>query len=199
MELGVRIQNPSRNLFVSISHLTSHVLVWLLARQLSRGVRGEHLNMRGGLALFAAEPAVFLGPTVATPPLVGNLAAPGPCTSFLGAGSVLTRSSWPCGGRSHVTPSAGHLHRRRPHPVTGRLCMQDFSSSAYWNKVYSSGVDDSGQEAVAEWHVEGEVMAKAVERLVGDPADGSEELTLLNIGCGRSTLWERWVCVRSYV
>lgn len=69
--------------------------------------------------------------------------------------------------------------------------MQDFSSSAYWNKVYTSGLDESGQEAVAEWHVEGDVMAKAVKRFVGDPTAGGEELTLLNIGCGKSTLWER--------
>lgn len=69
--------------------------------------------------------------------------------------------------------------------------MQDFSSSAYWNKVYTSGVDDSGEEAVTEWHVEGGVMANAVDRLVGDPASGTEEPTLLNIGCGKSTLWER--------
>lgn len=69
--------------------------------------------------------------------------------------------------------------------------MQDFSSSAYWNKVYTFGVDDSGEEAVAEWHVEGEVMANAVKSLVGDPAAGGDEHTLLNIGCGKSTLWER--------
>lgn len=69
--------------------------------------------------------------------------------------------------------------------------MQDFSSSAYWNKVYISGVDDSGQEAVAEWHVPGEVMANAVKRLVGDPAADGQEKALLNIGCGQSTLWER--------
>lgn len=72
--------------------------------------------------------------------------------------------------------------------------MQDFASSAYWNKVYATGQDDSGQEAVEEWHVEGEVMANAVKRLAGDPPVQSEEPKLLNLGCGKSTLWER--CVR---
>lgn len=133
--------------------------------------------MRGGMAIFAAEPSVLLNPRLA-----GFLAAPA-------AGNVLTR--WASGGRNHITSLLAHPYRRRPHPVMGRLYMQDFSSSAYWNKVYASGIDDSGQEAVAEWHVEGEVMADAVKRLVGDPAAGGVELALLNIGCGKSTLWER--------
>lgn len=166
---------PNRNLSGALFAITC----MFISRSLERG---DCFNMRGGLALFAADPAVLLNPTA--PPLVGFLAP--------GGNVILTRSRWACGGRSNVTPSPGHPHRRPgPHPATERLYMENFSSSAYWNKVYTSGIDDSGQEAVVEWHVEGEVMANAVERLVGDPASGGEELTLLNIGCGKSTLWER--------
>lgn len=84
--------------------------------------------------------------------------------------------------------------------------MQDFSSSAYWNKVYSSGEDDSGQQAVSEWHVEGDVFVEEVERLLpaGGPssatmhtAAGREEVAVLNVGCGTSTLWERWALLLS--
>ena len=143
-------------------------------------------NMRGGMALFAAEPAVLLNVKAAPPPLLGFLAESS-------AGNVLARRSWACRRRSNVVTSfPGHPHPRQPHPVTGRLHMQDFSSSAYWDKVYTCGIDDSGEAAVEEWHVGGEVMANAVKGLVGDPAAGrEEELTLLNIGCGKSTLWER--------
>lgn len=78
--------------------------------------------------------------------------------------------------------------------------MQDFSSSVYWNKVYSSGEDDSGQQAVSEWHVEGDVFVEEVERLLsaGGPSATAaagmhrEEVAVLNVGCGTSTLWERW-------
>jgi len=75
--------------------------------------------------------------------------------------------------------------------VKEQLCMQDFSSSAYWNRVYASGEDDGGQEAVAEWHVDGEVVVQAVERLFGSPT--SEEFAVLNVGCGQSALSERQV------
>lgn len=75
--------------------------------------------------------------------------------------------------------------------------MQDFSSSAYWNEVYTSseeGCSALGQEAVAEWHVEGEVMVEAVGKLLDvSDAGGREELAVLNVGCGTSTLWERCV------
>lgn len=79
--------------------------------------------------------------------------------------------------------------------------MEDFSSSAYWDKVYTSGEDGRsalgtlGQGAVAEWHVEGEVMVEAVGRLLGDASGAGvgEELAILNVGCGTSTMWERWV------
>lgn len=75
--------------------------------------------------------------------------------------------------------------------------MQNFSSTAYWNKVYSSGQDDSGQQAVLEWHVEGDVFVEEVERLLpaGGPsatAAGREGVAVLNVGCGTSALWERW-------
>ena len=69
--------------------------------------------------------------------------------------------------------------------------MHDFSSSAYWNAVYASGEDESGQKAVAEWHVDGDVVVQAVERLVGIPPSRREEPAVLNIGCGKSTLSER--------
>lgn len=84
---------------------------------------------------------------------------------------------------------------RRP-----RLYMQDFSSSLYWDKLYARGESSSSaaqEEAVSEWHVSGEALIAPLERLLGDPsASESEELAILNVGCGTSTLWARCVVVK---
>lgn len=71
--------------------------------------------------------------------------------------------------------------------------MQDFSSAGYWDDVYSSGKDGSGQDAVVEWHVEGEVLANVVEDLLGAPSAAGHDASILNVGCGTSSLWERYV------
>lgn len=84
---------------------------------------------------------------------------------------------------------------RRP-----RLYMQDFSSSLYWNKLYAGGDTRSSaaqEEAVSEWHVNGEALIAPLERLLGEPsASESEELSILNVGCGTSTLWARCVVAK---
>lgn len=127
----------------------------------------------------------------AAPPLVAFLAATGHRSVF-----HTENRGWNC---FRAESSAGCHPSQRPRPVGGGLFMEDFSSSTYWDKVYTSGEDGSalGQEAVSEWHVGGEVMVEAVDRLLGGASgardDGGEELTILNVGCGTSTLWERWV------
>lgn len=92
---------------------------------------------------------------------------------------------------SRSSPTIG-LPRSR-NASAGRLCMNDFSSAGYWNQVYSSGKDGSGQDAVTEWHVEGEVLATAVEDLLGAPSATGHDAPILNVGCGTSSLWERCV------
>lgn len=110
--------------------------------------------------------------------------------AFLAHAPVSERSGWTC--TRFPCPSRSS-RRQRPRPVTELLRMQDFSSSAYWNRVYASGKDGGGQEAVREWHVDGEVVVQTVERLVGSPSSTSEERAVLNVGCGQSTLSERQV------
>ncbi|CAN0489990.1 unnamed protein product [Ectocarpus sp. 12 AP-2014] len=123
---------------------------------------------------------------------------PPPLTAFLAAGhrTFPPKTLFPMvvQGSSQRISSGWSGGTRRPL----RISMQDFSSSAYWNEVYSSGEDDSGQQAVSEWHVEGDVFVEEVERLLpaGGPsatmhtATGREEVAVLNVGCGTSTLWE---------
>lgn len=121
-------------------------------------------------------------------------------TAFLAAGPGFSSSVF--------IPTAAHDSSSRywakkhgallhPRPLSrARLCtMQDFSSSAYWNKFYSGGDDVSAKEAVTEWHVNGEALIAPLERLLGSPS-ASEELAILNVGCGTSTLWARYEGLR---
>lgn len=76
--------------------------------------------------------------------------------------------------------------------------MQDFSSSLYWDKLYT-GEDSSTNEAVvSEWHVEGDALVAPLVRLLGEPSEQGkgEELAILNVGCGTSTLWARCVVMK---
>lgn len=103
-----------------------------------------------------------------------------------------TPTSWSWARRIRSIP-----RNPRPLPCAGRLCMQDFSSSAYWNNLYLRGGDGSGdiaQQITAEWHLDGDALISPLERLLGSPAETpSEDVAILNVGCGTSTLWARSV------
>ena len=99
----------------------------------------------------------------------------------------------------HGSSSSWARRRSRAVPRRARLHMQDFSSPLYWNKLYGGGDSSSvvQEEAVSEWHVDGEALIAPLERLLGEPsASESEELAILNVGCGTSTLWARCVVVK---
>lgn len=68
--------------------------------------------------------------------------------------------------------------------------MQDFSSPAYWNELYGGEYDSAQEAGRAEWHVGAEALIAPLERFLGPPKP-REELAILNVGCGTSTLWER--------
>lgn len=104
--------------------------------------------------------------------------------------------------RSSSSGSFGWARRRRgcahPRCRPRLLHMQDFSSSLYWDKLYT-GEDSSTNEAVvSEWHVEGDALVAPLVRLLGEPSEQGkgEELAILNVGCGTSTLWARCVVMK---
>lgn len=72
----------------------------------------------------------------------------------------------------------------RAAPARQRFWMQDFSSSAYWDKVYAE--DPTAQST--EWHLDGEALIEPLEKLLGPPTD---DRAILNVGCGTSSLWSR--------
>ncbi|CAM9790646.1 unnamed protein product [Ectocarpus fasciculatus] len=134
---------------------------------------------RGGL------PSIAASTMVPPPPLAAFLAA--------GHGTFSPKPLLPMVAQGSSRRITRGLSGATCRPL--RISMQDFSSTAYWNKVYSSGQDDSGQQAVSEWHVEGDVFVEEVERLLpaGGPsatAAGREGVAVLNVGCGTSALWE---------
>lgn len=59
----------------------------------------------------------------------------------------------------------------------------------YWNHLYDDEGSAASEEAVTEWHVDGQAMLAPLERLL--PTD--KELSILNVGCGTSMLWARCV------
>lgn len=103
------------------------------------------------------------------------------------ATSTVVVHPWVLGSR-RVSSGRQRPHRRSPRRLG--LYMQDFSSSAYWNKLYT-GEDDAAEEAVTEWHVTADALIAPLDRLLGYPAD-DKELEIMNIGCGTSTLWARY-------
>lgn len=66
------------------------------------------------------------------------------------------------------------------------MCVSgDFSSSSYWNKLYT---EESATAQPTEWHLNAEALNEPLERLLGSPTD---DVAILNVGCGTSMLWAR--------
>lgn len=103
--------------------------------------------------------------------------------AFLASRNILTKTFNP--GLYLPSKEKAILPPRR-YDEAGRrvLSMQDYSSSAYWNKLYT----EEPPARMTEWHVDGATFVVQLERVLGPP---SETAAILNVGCGTSDLWSR--------
>lgn len=145
--------------------------------------------------------AVMMDQAPSAPPAFLSAVLAGPRSTSKGIMSYHAFLPIAVARRSINSSSSWARRRTRAVPHRPRLYMQDFSSSLYWDKLYAGGERSSSvaqEEAISEWHVCGDALIAPLERLLGEPsASESEELAILNVGCGTSTLWARCVVVTS--